>query len=261
MKSRTRQVVRKKIWPILVSSGSALVIIVTYFIPSIQDQWDRYQSRQIIERYVALGDDFSKEENYSMAQQAYSRAFELSEEKRLDVEIKRLRSKVNQIYVDLAYGVNSPDSLAEIDFQYLLHMLDGDENKIERAGILTTYGLYVSSLKRPEEAEKTIREAIALNPNDPFAYVSLGTIMYEAGKKEDAQRGYEKAIELDANNFDAHYYLGHLFVEQHKVAAAEAEFQKALKIDSTDSDSHHQLDSLHRERRRNVKAHGRSAPE
>jgi hypothetical protein len=93
MKSNAKQIVRKKIWPILVSTGSALVIAITYFIPSIQDQWDRYQSRQVIERYVQLGDEFSKEENYSMAQQAYTRAFEFSEEKRLDIEIKRLRSK------------------------------------------------------------------------------------------------------------------------------------------------------------------------
>ena len=99
---------RKRIWPILVSSGSAVLIGITYFIPSIQDQWDRYQSRQIIERYVELGNDFSKEENYVMAQQAYSRAFELSEEKRLDIEIKRMRAKVNQIYVDLAFGVQPP---------------------------------------------------------------------------------------------------------------------------------------------------------
>ena len=246
MKSNIKEIAQKKIWPLLVSSGSALVILITYFIPSMQDQWDRYQSRQIIERYVKLGDDFSKEENYTMAQQAYSRAFELSEEKRLDVEIKRMRAKVNQVYIDLAFGVQVPDSLAEIDFQYLLHMLDGDETKVERAEILTTYSLYVSNLKRFDEAEKLIREALVLNPNDPFIYVSLGNIMYAMGKKVEAQQAYEKAISLDANNFDSHYYLAHLLLEQHKSKEAESEFQKALKIDSTDSDSHHQLDSIRR---------------
>ncbi len=244
---------RKRIWPILVSSGSAVLIGITYFIPSIQDQWDRYQSRQIIERYVELGNDFSKEENYVMAQQAYSRAFELSEEKRLDIEIKRMRAKVNQIYVDLAYGVQPPDSLAEIDFQYLLHMLDQEKDKMERAEIITTYSLYVSHLKRPAEAEKMIREAIELNPNNPFTYVSLGTIMYDAGRKRETQQAYEKAIAMDPHNFDAHYYLAHLFNEQHKMTEAAIEFEKAIAIDSTDADSHQQLDSIRLLMKRNVK--------
>lgn len=252
MKSNTKHIVKKKIWPILVSTGSALVIGITYFIPSIQDQWDRYQSRQVIERYVQLGDEFSKEENYSMAQQAYTRAFELSEEKRLDIEIKRLRSKVNQIYVDLASGINVQDSLAEVDFQYVLHMLDGNEQK-ERAEILTTYALFVSHEKRSAEAERMIRQAIELNPKDPFAYVSLGMIMYNSGKKDESKQAYEKAIALDQNNFDAHYNLAHLFLEQHKLPDADAEFQIALKIDSTDLDSRHQVDSL---RSMRLHAHG-----
>jgi Tfp pilus assembly protein PilF len=155
--------------------------------------------------------------------------------------------------VDLASGINVQDSLAEIDFQYLLHMLDRNENK-ERAEILTTYGLFVSHEKRNAEAERIIQQAIELNPKDPFAYVSLGMIMYNDGRKDESQRAYEKAISLDKNNFDAHYNLAHLFLEWNKLSDAEGEFQKAIKIDSTDLDSRHQIDSL---RRIHVNEHGK----
>ncbi len=98
-----------------------------------------------------------------------------------------------------------------------------------------------------------IREAIELNPNNPFTYVSLGTIMYDAGRKRETQQAYEKAIAMDPHNFDAHYYLAHLFNEQHKMTEAAIEFEKAIAIDSTDADSHQQLDSIHLLMKRNVK--------
>jgi hypothetical protein len=57
-------------------------MILAFLIPSIQDQWDRYQSRRVIQQYVAMGDDFVREENFTMAEQAFAKAFELSEERR-----------------------------------------------------------------------------------------------------------------------------------------------------------------------------------
>jgi hypothetical protein len=58
---------QKKIWPIIVSGGSVFAMLVSFFIPSIQDQWDRFQSRKVVEKYVALGDAFFNEERYDMA--------------------------------------------------------------------------------------------------------------------------------------------------------------------------------------------------
>ena len=39
-----------KLWPLLVSLGSAMVMLLAFFIPSVQDQWDRYQSREVIQQ-------------------------------------------------------------------------------------------------------------------------------------------------------------------------------------------------------------------
>ena len=83
----------RRVWPYMVSLGGAVVMLVAWFIPSIQDQYDRYESRKVIERYVELGDDFMNEEQFRMAEEAYGKAYELSEPRRLDIEVNRDRGK------------------------------------------------------------------------------------------------------------------------------------------------------------------------
>ncbi len=51
----------KRWWPFLASLGGATVMILAFFIPSLQDQWDRYQSRKVIEEFVTLGDQLYDE--------------------------------------------------------------------------------------------------------------------------------------------------------------------------------------------------------
>ena len=46
--------IKEKLWPFLAGVGSAAVMVLAFFIPSLQDQWDRYQSRKVIEQYVNL---------------------------------------------------------------------------------------------------------------------------------------------------------------------------------------------------------------
>src|SRR5712671_6137644 len=90
----------KRWWPFLASLGGAMVMILAFFIPSLQDQWDRYQSRKVIEEFVTLGEQLFDESRYVMAEEAFAKAFELSEFKRLDVEVKRLNARVNRVHDD-----------------------------------------------------------------------------------------------------------------------------------------------------------------
>ncbi len=227
----------KKIWPLLASVGSAGVMMITFLIPSLQDQWDRYESRKIIQQYVELGDEFFTEKNYKLAEETYKKAYELSEEKRIDIEEKRLRAKINLIYQDLAWGSDLPEGLEDVDFQFLLHLQKGVPHNKERAETLTSYGIYLASVNRKKEAEKVINEAILLNPNEPLAYINLGNLMDELGKRTEAGGAYRKAISLDPRNVQAHYNLGLLFSESGKVKAANREFAKAIELDPADSDA------------------------
>ena len=244
MEQKTKVLVRKRIWPFLVSAYGGTLMLIAFFIPSIQDQWDRYQARNIIQQYVEIGDDFVKEEKYKLALEAFTKAFELSEEKRLDIDVKRLRAKVNLIYQDPEWGSKPPEGLEEVDFEFLLHMHKGTGQTKERASILTSYGIYLASVDKIEEAERVIKEAIQLNPDEVLAYINLGNLLDQVGKKEEAEKAYQKAISIDPENVRAHYNLGLLLAEQDKLIEAEKEFAKAIKLDPRDSDAIHQRDLI-----------------
>jgi tetratricopeptide (TPR) repeat protein len=243
-KSNTQVFVIKKLWPFLVSAGGASVMILAFFIPSVQDQWDRYQSRQVIQQYLEMGDAFVKEENYKMAEEAFLKAYELSEEKRLDIEVKRLSAKVNLIYQDSEWGSKIPEGLEEVDFQFLLHFQKGPEHINKRASILTSYGIYLASMGKIKEAENSIREAIRLNPKEVLAYINLGNVLDQVGKKMDAEKAYQKAISIDPESVRAHYNLGLLFSELGKSKEAQKEFEMAVKLDSNDTDAINQYDLI-----------------
>ncbi len=224
----------KKIGPFLASLGGATVMVLAFFIPSIQDQWDRYQARQVIEQYERLGDEFFDEGHFVMAEQAYAKAFELSEQKRLDIEVKRLDSKINRVNENPVWGGKLSDSLSEIDFQYLLHFQKDKGG--EKARVLNSYGVFLSSLGRLKEAEGAFNEALRLDSKNDLAHVNLGSLFRQQGKAAASEREYLKAISIDPDNPIAHYNLGLLFSEKNDLKKAETEFVKALELDPEDND-------------------------
>ncbi len=237
-------VTKEKVWTFLAGAGSSIVMILAFFIPSLQDQYDRYQARKIIDQYEQLGNSFYEEEHYDMAEQAYEKAFELSDNKRLDVEIKRLKAKINRINLNPVWGAAPPDDLQEIDFQYVLHLLQTKEQTKERVATLNSYGLFLVASKKLKEAKAVFLEANQLDPNDVLAYVNLGNLSDQQGHKKDAFHYYQTAIHLDRDNARAHYNLALLYAEEGKTDKAMSEFKTVLKLDSNDLDAKRQLQIL-----------------
>ena len=237
---KIKNLLRRRIWPLLVSISSASIMILAFFIPSLQDQWDRYQSRRVIQQYVSMGDEFVKEENFAMAEQAFTKAYELSGDTRLDIEVKRLKAKVNRVYQNPEWGSKPPEGLEEIDFQFLLHMQPGDKHEKERAQILTSYGIYLASVGKLTAAEKKIREAVRMNPDDALALINLGNVLDEQGKKEEAEKTYRNAIALEPGNARAHYNLAILLSESGHKDESVKEFTDVIQLDPADSDAVHQ---------------------
>lgn len=228
--------IKEKLWPFLVGMGSTIIMTLAFFIPSLQDQYDRYLSRKIINQYEMLGNDFYKEKRYDFAEQAYQKAFELSESKRLDLEIKRLDAKINRINMDSKWGAAPPDDIEDIDFQYLLHLQKGAEKQKERAATLSSYGIFLTDAEKPKLAENSFLESIKLDSTNPLAFINLGNLYDQQEKKQAALQQYLKAISVDPQNLIAHYNLGLLYAEQGKPLEAKKEFEAALKTDSTDAD-------------------------
>lgn len=235
-----------KIWAFMAGAGSASVMLLAFLLPSIQDQYDRYESRKVIEKYVDLGNEFFDEEKYGLAEHAYETAFELSEYKRLDIEVKRLNAKINCIGNNPNWG-SKPERKKEdsviVDFQFLLKMIKDDE-KVDRVAILNSYGVYLAGIKRIKEAKKELEEALKLDASEPVTYINLGNIYDQQNQKNEAEKCYLKAIALDKDNGRAHYNLGLLYDEQGKLTEAKKEFEKTLQIEPEDVDAKTQYNSV-----------------
>jgi tetratricopeptide (TPR) repeat protein len=223
----------KQWWPFLASLGGATVMILAFFIPSIQDQWDRYQSRKVIEEFVTLGDQLFDESRYAMAEEAFAKAFELSEFKRLDVEVKRLNARVNRVHDSPDWGSEIPDGLKEIDFQFLLHFQVKKGEEQHRVNTLNCYGIFLARAGRINDAKKTFEHAVQLMPNEAITYINMGNLLDQEEKRSDAEKMYRKAIELEPNNAYAHYDLGLLLEIMGNQPEADMERARAVKIDST----------------------------
>lgn len=230
-----KKYIRKKIWPFLVSLGGAVVMLLAFLIPSLQDQWDRFQSRKVIEQYVAIGDNLFDENHFTMAETAYQKAFELSAEQRLDIDVKRLNARVNRILENETWGSKPPDDLQEIDFQFLLHTERGQNEVADRVATLNSYGIFLAAGKRRVEAQQQFDEAIRIDPKDVLAYVNKGNLLDEYGEKGLAEEFYMKALAIDKSNGRTHYNLGMLYWEQRKIKEAVDQVNQAIEADEKDS--------------------------
>ena len=234
----------KKAWPYLATLSSASVMLLAFFIPSIQDQWDRYQSRKVIGLYVSLGDDFMQEERYDMAEKAYEKAFELSLQTRLEIEMKRLKARVHRMSLLVDWGAKPPEDLEDVDFQLLLHLQKGRENAKERTYTLNSYASFLAGSKKLQEAEAALAEALRLDPGSAMLHLNLGNLQDQAGRKDEALKSYLKALALDPASLNANYNLGLLYVELGKNQEARHAFEAALKLAPEDLDTQKQLRQL-----------------
>jgi tetratricopeptide (TPR) repeat protein len=227
----------KKIWPFLVSMGGAMVMLLAFFIPSVQDQFDRWEARTIINRYEELGDDFMKEEQFKMAEEAYGKAFELSDNKRVDMEVKRLSAKINRVNSETEWGQELPEDLKEIDFQFLIHFLKGKELEKQRLAAMDCYGVFLAHSGRVVEAKVLFREILSAHPNEARTLVNLGNLLERESNDKEAETSYRKAIVLEPADGWAHYYLGHLLAKHKRWKEAETELGAVIKIDPADSET------------------------
>ena len=78
---------------------------------------------------------------------------------------------------------------------------------------------------KPEQVEKLLTEAVALNPRYDAAYLELGNIYSEERNFERAIGLYLKAIEANPQLSDAHYRLGVAYERTGESAKAKQQFQ------------------------------------
>jgi len=229
----------RRVQPWVAGAASAFVTVLAFFLPSLQDQWDRWQSRQVIQRYVVLGRDFMHEGRFKMAEETFAKAFELSESRRLDIEEERLAAKVARVNEDPAWGETNPEGLEESDFLYLLHLQEGHgaEQRREQALTLNSYGVFLTSEQRFAEAESTFRRSIRLDSTSASARVRLGNLLSDHGRQQEAEAAYRLALRLDPGSLSGHYNLGLFLSQAGRPAEAETLLRRAVELSPRDADA------------------------
>jgi tetratricopeptide (TPR) repeat protein len=96
-------------------------------------------------------------------------------------------------------------------------------------------------LGRYDEAVETFEEALSLNPNDAYAYLSLGICHYREKTYQEAVAALQKCVSLQPTNFDGHAWLGYSLYMLHRYETAVISFQKALRIKPDDLNMHYWL--------------------
>jgi tetratricopeptide (TPR) repeat protein len=223
--------------PFLAGLSSAAVVLVAFLVPSMQDQWDRYKTREAIDRYAQVGRDLLQNERYESAEQAFSRALELAGNQRLDLLEGQLRARVMRVYDAPEWRAQTDETITEADFIYLLELESAKERPAARASTIGAYGVYLAGLKRWAEAEKNLKESAALDPKSAAPHIHLGNLYDDLGRSAEAEAQYRLAIALNPREPNAHYNLGLLLNATGRTALATAEFALSMQLAPEDASS------------------------
>ncbi len=86
----------------------------------------------------------------------------------------------------------------------------------------------LQALGRNEEAERTYRRAIELNPTLAIAHSNLGTLLQARGQREEAEAEFQLALAHAPGLADAHLNLGNLRRQAGDHTGAEACYRQAI---------------------------------
>jgi tetratricopeptide (TPR) repeat protein len=96
-----------------------------------------------------------------------------------------------------------------------------------------------------DEAAQEQREEIKNNPNDFRAHYELGNIALKRHSAEEAERELKRAAELAPDNPDPLIYLGELYAGQNRPAEAEAAMRQAIALTTDPSRGGYQVHRAH----------------
>jgi tetratricopeptide (TPR) repeat protein len=104
------------------------------------------------------------------------------------------------------------------------------ENEPMHAAALAYLGDTEMKLEHAAEAEADLRRALHQPGAIELAWLDLGIVLADEGKKDEAATDFEQAIRMDPNGVDAHWRLARLYQSMGKTEEAKGEFAKARAL-------------------------------
>lgn len=149
------------------------------------------------------------------------------------------RLKAEEIFTRItsAYEtLSQSDKREEYDSQEELADLKNQAKYIYEAEMAFKKGITLLIQRDYAEAEKNIREAVSMNPEEAAYVGAHGWTRYLAAENKSNVLGesikeLEKAIRMNGKIPENHYYLGSIYKHQNDLKNAEKCFQKAIEIE------------------------------
>jgi len=95
-----------------------------------------------------------------------------------------------------------------------------------------------------DEAEKIIKKALALKPNDGYIMDSLGWVYYKKGQYEKAAKELEKAVKYAPQDPVIAEHLGDAYLKNNLPKKAIEMYNKSLKLDPSKEEVKKKLQQL-----------------
>lgn len=92
------------------------------------------------------------------------------------------------------------------------------------------YGIFLTAMRRNEQAIGESREALRLDPLTPTSNLQLGWVLFFAGRYEESISQLKRTLEVAPDLPWAHMELGWSFAEKHQFPEAIRQCQKALTL-------------------------------
>jgi tetratricopeptide (TPR) repeat protein len=132
--------------------------------------------------------------------------------------------KFARTYVDLgaSFFALKKYSDAETAFKQAMAI---DDDACASCGL----GMVYHQQGREDEAAKTFKRAISLNPNDTCAYDQLGRMYYDLGQYPESIEAFRQEIKLQPSSV-AYHFLGNGYYFTNKLEEALAAYQEAIRL-------------------------------
>ncbi len=113
--------------------------------------------------------------------------------------------------------------------------------------VFLNYGSILINSGNLQEAERSIRKAIDLNPDLAIAHSNLGNVLRALGKSQDAELSIRKAIKINPNLAEAHSNLGNTLRDLGNLQEAESSLRKAILLKPDFAKAHSNLGNILRD--------------
>ncbi len=193
--------------------------------------YEKLQIAKMADRYAAVSRElYEKENNPEVALELLSRA--------IDLDDGNFEYRFQEAYIKgagavrLLLNLDRPFNREELDraHQALADAKFLKELRPEREeGYILESQIY-TALRDYEQAEKSIRHAMRLNPDNSFAQVRYATLLFNRRRLSEASEVIARALKLDPQSQWAHLWNGLILNAMNKKSEAIAEIRKAIEL-------------------------------